>query len=127
MSEITEIHRGKEVHRAHYIPEWAEKRGLRQKDFVKELGISKSMASRWFKEGVFPERENLERIAHLLQLDDPGMLLRHPDDDWMAALLKRNKAEAEALRDVLADRSTDELRRMIATLQAAFPRDGTNG
>ncbi|WP_429924899.1 helix-turn-helix domain-containing protein [Agrobacterium vitis] len=82
MSNISKIHSGKTPHRLHFIPEWAEKRNLRQVDIVREVGADKGLVSKWFK-GVLPNPEYLESLAALFSTDVSG-LFRHPDDDWLS-------------------------------------------
>lgn len=111
--QLMHIHKGKTPARVHFIPEWAERRGKRQADFVSELGVDKATVSRWFA-GIIPTPDNLERVAAFLGLkNDLPALFRHPDDDWIFRLFK--------------GRSDAEKERMKATLKAAFPRSGTQG
>ena len=108
MAQLVHIHQGKTPVRYHYIPEWAERRQRRQADFAVDLGVDKGTVSRWFK-GTIPMPKYLKKVIAYLQLeDDPTALFRHPDDDWMARLLK-GRAEAEK-------------ERMRAVLEAAFPK-----
>lgn len=104
------IHRSKQPRRPHFIPEWAEKRGLSQAEMARELDADKSVVSRWFS-GTTPGVEWQERLAALLTGDDVEALFRHPDDDWV--------------RKFFANRSLEEIERIKATLEAAFPARGT--
>lgn len=90
----------------HFIPEWAEKAGLRQADIARELGADKGLVSRWFK-GMRPKDDYLIPLAALLKAPEVASLFRHPDDDWIARMFR--------------DRDEDEKRRMIQMLEAAFP------
>lgn len=110
MAPTATIHGGKTPPRIHFIPEWAEKRGLTQADIVRITGIDKSNVSRWFK-GVVPRHEHLLILVDCLAVDGPNDLFRHPDDDWISRFFR--------------DRSLEERERMIKTLEAAFPRKGT--
>jgi transcriptional regulator with XRE-family HTH domain len=92
--------------RLHYIAEWAERRHLRQADIVREIGVDKSNVSRWFS-GALPSEENIRALAALFELDEPAALFRHPDEDWMARLLR--------------GRSTEERERAKQMLELAFP------
>uniref|UniRef100_UPI003BAB6059 helix-turn-helix domain-containing protein n=1 Tax=Stappia sp. TaxID=1870903 RepID=UPI003BAB6059 len=117
MGSTPKIHAGKQPPRIHFIAEWAEKRGLTQADIVRITGIDKSNVSRWFK-GVVPRHDHMIVLVECLALETPNDLFRHPDDDWIARLFR--------------DRSQEERERMIATLEAAFPRipqkrNGTEG
>ena len=105
MSNISTIHRTKQPRRPHFIPEWAEARGLTQADLARELEADKSVVSRWFN-GTTPGVEWQEKLAALFHCD-PDALFRHPDDDWLSKFFK--------------DRSREELERMKTMLEAAFP------
>jgi transcriptional regulator with XRE-family HTH domain len=107
MASTAAIHGSKTPPRIHYIPEWAERRGLTQADIVRVTGIDKSNVSRWFK-GVVPRHEHLLILVGCLGASEPSDLFRHPDDDWLARLFR--------------DRTREERERMIKTLEAAFPR-----
>ncbi|WP_026618320.1 helix-turn-helix transcriptional regulator [Ensifer sp. WSM1721] len=97
MSNIEEIHGGKSPIRIHYLPEWADKRNLSQADIVREIGVDKSLVSRWF-DGTLPKAEYLERLAALFGTDVHG-LFRHPDDDWLAKFF-RDKTEEQKERAI---------------------------
>lgn len=106
MPNVTEIHRSKQPRRPHHIPDWAEARGLSQADIVRETGADKSVVSRWFN-GTTPGTDWQEKLAALFHTD-PESLFRHPDDDWLRRFLER--------------RSREEIERIKATLETAFPR-----
>lgn len=106
MKEPTKVHSSKQPQRIHFIVEWAEKRGLSQADIAREIGADKSVISRWFS-GSLPSEKYLEPLAGIFHTDLNG-LFRHPEDDWMTRFLQ--------------ERSLEELNRIRATLEAAFPR-----
>lgn len=94
MSNVTQIHGNKTPVRIHFIPEWAEKRNLTQTDVAREVGADKSLVSRWYG-GIVPKNDYLESLAALFGTDVHG-LFRHPDEDWLARMLRgRNEAERE--------------------------------
>jgi transcriptional regulator with XRE-family HTH domain len=112
MSRQAKIHGGKTPFRIHFIAEWAERRHLRQTDFVEALDVDKGLVSRWFS-GSLPQASNLERIAGLLEVD-VNMLFRHPDEDWLSEFFK--------------GRSEEERNRARQVLEIAFPpKTGTDG
>jgi len=92
--------------RPHFLPDWAERRGMKQSDIARELGADKSIVSRWFH-GSTPSNHWIERLS-LLFCCERESLFRHPDDDWMTRFL--------------SGRSRDEIGRIKATLEAAFPK-----
>lgn len=105
MVNISTIHRTKQPRRPHFIPEWAEARGLTQADLARELDADKSVVSRWFN-GTTPGLEWQEKLAALFHCE-PDAIFRHPDDDWLSKFFR--------------DRSREELERMKTMLEAAFP------
>lgn len=113
MSEVTQIHKGKTPRNIHFIVEWAEKRGLRQADIVEQIGVDKSLVSRWFK-GTMPKADYLDKIAALMSTDVQG-LMRHPDDDWLAKFF--------------LDKTEEQKQKAIDMLKLMFDakRTGTNG
>jgi transcriptional regulator with XRE-family HTH domain len=113
MVKIDQIHRSKTPRRPHFIPELAERRGLKQADLAKEIDADKSVVSRWWA-GTAPGIEWQEKLAAFF-FDDPTAterLFRHPDDDWFARFFR--------------DRNRDEIERMKQTLETAFPKRNTN-
>jgi transcriptional regulator with XRE-family HTH domain len=112
MSNTARIHASKQPRRPHFIEAWAERRGLTQSDLSRELGVDKSIVSRWYA-GASPSVKSQEMLAALFSCEIDG-IFRHPDEDWMARLLRRlNQQEVE---------------RMKIALQAMFPaRTGTDG
>lgn len=98
MSNLVGIHKGKTPHRFHYIPEWAEKRGMKQVDLVREGNFDKGQVSRWWK-GILPIPDTLVIIAGILQLEDVSSLFRHPDDDWLMRMF-RDKTETDKQRAI---------------------------
>lgn len=100
--------RTKQPNRPHFIPEWAERRKLKQADIARALDADKSVVSRWFN-GATPSEDYQHRLADLLigDADSPESLFRHPDDDWIVKFFR--------------DRPAEEVERIKATLEAAFP------
>ena len=105
---VTRIHHRATPNRPHYIVEWAEKRGMRQADLAEALSADKSVVSRWFN-GSTPAEHWQAKLALLFNCE-PEALFRHPDDDWITKFFK--------------GRSADEIERIKATLEAAFPKAG---
>lgn len=91
MSNTIQIHSDKEPIRNHFIVEWAEKRGFSQADIVRQIGVDKSLVSRWFR-GTNPKQDYLEKLAALFETDVHG-LYRHPDDDWLAKFFMEKTEE----------------------------------
>lgn len=111
MARPARIYKGKQPHRFHCIPEWAERRGVSQADIMRGVGADKGTVSRWF-DGTLPMDKHLIALAGFLEAGEVAALFRHPDDDWMSRHLR--------------GRSHDERQRMQAAIEAlitnAFPR-----
>ncbi len=107
MARPIKIHKDKQPHRFHYIVEWAKRRGVKQADIMRELGVDKSTVSRWF-DGTIPVDKHLVALAAYLRAEEPSYLFRDPDDDWMLRLFR--------------GRTKDEIERIQKTIETAFPR-----
>lgn len=106
MADVTKIYASRQPRRPHHIEDWAELRHLTQADIVREIGADKSVVSRWFG-GSTPSAEWQEKLAALFHTTSEG-LFRHPDDDWLSRFFQ--------------GREREEIERIKATLEAAFPR-----
>ena len=106
---VTHIHRTKQPRRPHFIEAWADLRGLKQVDIVNEIGADKSQVSRWYN-GSSPGEFWQARLAALFHCD-PDDLFRHPNEDWIKRFFE--------------GRSAEEIARIKATLETAFPKKGT--
>lgn len=91
MPRPTKIHKDKQPHRFHYIPEWARHRNVKQADIARGLQVDKSTVSRWF-DGTLPAEDHLIALAGFLEADEPAALFRHPDDDWLARFFRGRSA-----------------------------------
>jgi transcriptional regulator with XRE-family HTH domain len=105
ISPMNSTPKGKQHRRPHFIPEWAERRGLAQGGLANLLGADKSVISRWYG-GATPGEEWQTKLADLFGCDREG-LFRHPDEEWLTKFFR--------------DRSADEVDRMKQMLEAAFP------
>lgn len=122
MANVSRIHQNKRPVRRHFIAEWLEARGMSPPELLEVLNdpersmehteVDKSQVYRWLK-GQMPHPGMQVRIALALGLDDPGKLLRPPEADWISEFFE--------------NRSREELERIRKTLEAAFPRSGTDG
>lgn len=105
-SQITTIHASKQPRRPHYIAEWMERRNLKAIDLAKELGADKGLVSRWL-DGASPGTDWQEKLGAFFGCGRDG-IFRHPDEDWLKRFFEGRKA--------------DEVARIKATLEAAFPK-----
>jgi transcriptional regulator with XRE-family HTH domain len=108
MSNTVEIHKGKTPKRFHFIPEWAEHRGMKQADISREGNFDKGLVSRWWQ-GVVPTPNNLAILAAMLTDDDISSLFRDPYDDWLAKLFRdKTEKQKELALNVLISMFPDE-------------------
>ena len=114
MNNISTIYSDKTLIRVYFIVEWAQKRGLKQADIVRETGADKGLVSRWFS-GTLPKPEYLENLRQVFELDDISALFRHPDDDWIARFFH--------------DKTEEQKERAIEMLKLMFQqtKTGTDG
>jgi transcriptional regulator with XRE-family HTH domain len=98
--------RTKQPKRPHFIPEWADARGLTQAELAKAVGVDKSNVSRWYS-GASPGEEMQERLSAFFGCE-PESLFRHPNEFWLAQFFN--------------GRSEEEIKRIKQTLEVAFPR-----
>jgi predicted XRE-type DNA-binding protein len=98
--------------RLHFMPEWAERRGMTQAEISEGLDVNKATVSKWFA-GALPSETNLPRIAAMFGIDIDE-LFRLPEDNWV--------------QNFVRGRSEEERERMKQMLKAAFPdrKTGTN-
>jgi transcriptional regulator with XRE-family HTH domain len=94
MSNVTGIHQGRQPRRPHHVQAWAEKRGLSQADIAREIGVDKSVVSRWFS-GSTPSHSHQQALAGLFHVE-PESLFRDPDEDWISRLLRDATPEERA-------------------------------
>ncbi|QAY96679.1 XRE family transcriptional regulator [Methylovirgula ligni] len=107
MGPAASIHRFKQPSRPHFIKEWASKKGFETPTaLAKVIGADKSTVSRWFKGESSPAEDMQERLAVLFDCDRES-LFRHPDEAWLV--------------NFFAGRDQEEIDRMKAMLEAAFP------
>ena len=116
MAPLARIHQNKQPVRRHFLNEWLEAKGMDAPELLDLLNdpersmdlktIEKSQVYRWIK-GQMPQPAQQERIAAVLGIA-PEALLRPPDYDWIARFME--------------GRSQDEVRRIKATLENAFPK-----
>jgi len=105
MADITKIHPSKQPRRPHFIPDWADKKGLSQAELGREIGADKSVVSRWYS-GSSPTAEWQSKLSEFFEIE-PEALFRHPDDDW--------------IRRFFEGRARDEIERAKKMLEMAFP------
>ena len=112
-TKVTRIHQDKNPRRIHFIAEWIKKRGMKQADVVRALGVDKGTVSRWCR-GDMPENKNLGPLIDFLDLEDPIDLFRHPNEVW--------------IRKLLEGRSTEEIEHIKESMTVTWrKKNGTDG
>lgn len=107
MSKSEKISEQKQPRRPHYIKQWAEKKGLKAIELAEALGTSRGQISHWYG-GASPGVEWQQRLAEFFGIDRAGLFM-HPDEYW--------------LKQFFDGRTRQEVERIKATLEAAFPKD----
>lgn len=88
------------------MAEWMERRQITQAELHRATGADKGQISRWLQ-GAAPSQEWHDKLREFFQAGREG-IFRHPDDDWLSRFFE--------------GRQRDEIERIKATLEAAFPR-----
>jgi transcriptional regulator with XRE-family HTH domain len=96
--------------RPHFIREWAEASRLTPNELAEAVKADKSVISRWYS-GTAPSKKYQERLAAIFGCERDA-LFRHPSEDWLVQFLR--------------GRSAQEIERIKATLNAAFPRKNSH-
>jgi transcriptional regulator with XRE-family HTH domain len=96
----------KQPRRPHFIPEWAQEKGVSQKDLALAIGADPSNVSRWFS-GTCPSQDWQIRLAVFFNVEIDA-LFRHPDEEWLINFLRgRKKVDVERIKQ---------------TMEVAFPK-----
>lgn len=107
---VEQIYARRQPRRPHYLGRLMERYGVSRGDLIETLEIDKSQLSRWLdeKRPQTPSPHWAEKLGEYFgQGGDPVDIFADPDMDWMARFLQ--------------GRSRDEVDRMKAMLEAAFP------
>lgn len=104
--DVPRIYKGRQPKRPHHVQSWAEKRGVRPGELAEEIGVDKSLVSRWYS-GSTPSEESLAKLGAFFGVE-PEAMFRDPDEDWLARLLR--------------GRDREEIERIKSTIETAFPR-----
>jgi hypothetical protein len=88
-----------------------ERHGVTRQEIIEAIGVDKSLLSRWLDEKS-PSTPGLDWAEKLGEFfgkgHDPVDIFTDPDVDWMSRLLR--------------GRSDDEVQRIKAMIEAAFPK-----
>lgn len=88
----------------HYLPQWADKRGLSQAEIVRLTGVDRATVSRWFS-GVLPKHKNRLLLAAALKIEQSDLLKPPPEDLRMSVTLPGGSSSEiyEDLYDIAAE------------------------
>lgn len=110
---LVEIYQKRQVRRPHYLAKLLEQHQVSRVKLADELGVDKSQISRWLDEDK-PSTPSPDWALKLGQYfaasDDP--------DDFVDIFTDPDVARFQRM---VRGRSPDEVDRMLATLEAAFP------
>lgn len=109
-SPLTHIYGSRQPRRPHYLAKLMERHGVTRGDLIEALEVEKGQLSRWLSEErpSTPSPVWAEKLGQFFgKGHDVVDIFADPDVDWLARLLQ--------------DRSDDEVKRMKAMLEAAFP------
>jgi hypothetical protein len=109
-SRVVQIHQSRQPRRPHYLARLMEIQGTDRSDLVDTLGVDKSLLSRWLDEDKpsTPSPQWARKLGEYFgKGHDPVDIFADPDVDWMSRLLQ--------------GRSADEIERIKAMIEAAFP------
>ncbi len=109
-SDLMRIYQNRQPRRPHYLAQLMERHGVTRADIIEAIEVDKSLLSRWLDEDK-PSTPSLEWSRKLGEFfgkgSDPVDIFANPDVDWMSRLLQ--------------GRSADEISRIKAMIEAAFP------
>jgi hypothetical protein len=107
---VAQIYGNRQPRRPHYLPHLMERYGVTRGDLIEATGVDKSLLSRWLDEHR-PSTHSPEWAQKLGEFfgkgHDPVDIFTDPEVDWLSRLLR--------------DRSPDEISRIKAMIEAAFP------
>jgi transcriptional regulator with XRE-family HTH domain len=106
-SKLDRIFQSKPSKRPHYIAEWMERRNLTKADLARDIGAGKAEIMRWLEDDAAPDAEYADRLKAYFGAGVEG-IFSHPDADWLTRFFE--------------GRRRDEIERIKATLETAFPQ-----
>lgn len=109
-SAIPRIYGNRQPRRPHYLPHLMERHGITRADIIEAIDVDKSQLSRWLDEDkpATPSPEWAKKLGEFFgKGHDPVDIFADPDVDWLSRLLR--------------DRSAEEIERIKAMIEAAFP------
>jgi hypothetical protein len=109
-SQLARIYENRQPRRPHYLAQLMERHGVTRAELIEAIGVDKSLLSRWLdeKKPSTPSPDWSRALGEFFgKGHDPVDIFANPDVDWLSRLLQ--------------DRSADELERIKAMIEAAFP------
>lgn len=112
---MVEIHAKRQVRRPHYLAKIMARKNVSRVKLASELGVDKSQLSRWLDENR-PSTPSPEWAAKL------GRYFASDPEDFVDIFTDPDLARFQKMT---AGRAPAEVDRMLATLEAAFPKRGS--
>lgn len=109
-SHLMRIYQNRQPRRPHYLAPLMERYNVSRQDIIEAIEVDKSLLSRWLDESKpsTPSPDWARKLGEFFgKGHDPVDIFSDPDVDWMSRLLQ--------------GRSADEIERIKAMIEAAFP------
>lgn len=109
-SQLARIYENRQPRRPHYLAQLMDRHGVSRQEIIEAIEVDKSLLSRWLDESrpSTPSPEWAHKLGEFFgKGGDPVDIFADPDVDWMSRLLQ--------------GRSADEIERIKAMIEAAFP------
>lgn len=116
-AQLTEIYAKRQARRPHYLAKIMERRDVSRAKLLEDLGVDKSQLSRWLDD----DRPSTPSPVWALKLGQ--YFSSGPDDDDLVDIF--TDPDLARFQKMTKGRPPDEVDRMLATLEAAFPRKRT--
>lgn len=113
------IYAQRQVRRPHYLAKLMARHNVPRGKLVEDLGVDKSQISRWLDE----ERPSTPSPAWAQKLGQ--YFASGPDEDDFVDIF--TDPEVARFQRMTRGRTPDEVDRMLATLEAAFPKSAKTG
>lgn len=110
---LAELYAKRQLRRPHYLAKLMARQNVSRGKLVEDLGVDKSQLSRWLDEArpSAPSYDWSQKLGrYFAASDDP--------DDFVDIFAD---PDVERFQRMVRGRSPDEIDRMLATLEAAFP------
>lgn len=110
---LAQIYAGRQPRRPHYLAELMERRGVSRADLIEGIGVDKGLVSKWLDEEkpTTPGPDYVKKLGQFFAVS--------PDPDDFVDIFA--DPDVVRLHKFLRGRAPDEIDRIMATLETAFP------